>query len=94
MVYRHTRSQPQLERIIWCIDLKSNISAHIERVRDPHDIHTVHLNLTAPLELQPLRCGPEGRVIYVTEHRIFVIDIGRIDSTFILIAVSPVPARE
>ena len=33
-------------------------------------------------------------MIYVTEHRILIVNIGRINSTFVLIAVSPVPARE
>ena len=45
------------------------------------------------MELQPLRCGPEGRVIYVTEHRILIIHIRCIHSAFVLIAVSLVPAR-
>ena len=45
------------------------------------------------MELQPLRCGPEGRVIYVTEHRIFVVHISCIHSAFVLFAVSLVPTR-
>jgi hypothetical protein len=87
MVCRHKKSAATREKY-WRIDLKSNISAHAEPVGDPHDIYVAHLNFTAPLELQPLRCGPEGRVINVTEHRILVVYICRIYSAFVLIIVS------